>query len=50
MTSNMIYVVGLGVGLKCSSKIHLNTQLVGRVCIVCNIEDREDRILSTMIE
>ena len=26
MTSNMIYIVALGVGLKCPSKIHLNTQ------------------------
>ena len=26
ITSNMIYIVALGVGLKCSRKIHLNTQ------------------------
>ena len=26
MTSNMIYIVALGVGLKCPSKLHLNTQ------------------------
>ena len=26
MTSNMIYIVALGVGLKCPRKIHLNTQ------------------------
>ena len=26
MASNMIYIVALGVGLKCSRKIHLNTQ------------------------
>ena len=26
MTSNMIYIVALGIGLKCSRKIHLNTQ------------------------
>ena len=26
MTSNMIYIVVLGVGLKCPRKIHLNTQ------------------------
>ena len=26
MTSNMIYTVALGVGLKCPRKIHLNTQ------------------------
>ena len=26
MTSNMIYIVGLGVGFKCPHKIHLNTQ------------------------
>ena len=25
MTSNMIYIVAFGVGLKCSCKIHLNT-------------------------
>ena len=26
MTSNMIYIVAFGVGLKCPCKIHLNTQ------------------------
>ena len=26
MTSNIIYIVALGVGLKCPRKIHLNTQ------------------------
>jgi hypothetical protein len=26
MTSNLIYIVALGVGLKCPRKIHLNTQ------------------------
>ena len=26
MTSNMIYIVALGVGFKCPLKIHLNTQ------------------------
>ena len=26
LTSNMIYIVALGVGLKCPRKIHLNTQ------------------------
>ena len=26
MASNMIYIVALGVGLKCLRKIHLNTQ------------------------
>ena len=26
MTSNMIYIVALDVGLKCPRKIHLNTQ------------------------
>ena len=26
MTSNMIYIVAFGVGLKCPHKIHLNTQ------------------------
>ena len=26
MTSNMIYIVALGVGFKCPRKIHLNTQ------------------------
>ena len=26
MTSNMIYIVAFGVGLKCPRKIHLNTQ------------------------
>ena len=26
MTSNMIYIVALGVGFKCQLKIHLNTQ------------------------
>ena len=30
-TSNMIYVVALGVGLKCPRKIHLNTQCPPRV-------------------
>ena len=29
MTSNMIYVVALGVGFKCLRKIHLNTQWEG---------------------
>ena len=28
MTSNMIYIVALGVGFKCPRKIHLNTQCV----------------------
>ena len=31
MTSNMIYIVALGVGLKCPHKIHLNTQWGGGV-------------------
>ena len=26
LTSNMIYIVALGAGFKCSRKIHLNTQ------------------------
>ena len=26
MTSNMIHIVALGVGLKCPHKMHLNTQ------------------------
>ena len=26
MTSNMVYIVALGVALKCPRKIHLNTQ------------------------
>ena len=26
VTSNMIYIVALGVGLECPRKIHLNTQ------------------------
>ena len=26
LTSNMIYIVALGIGLKCPRKIHLNTQ------------------------
>ena len=29
MTSNMIYIVALGVGFKCSHKIHVNTQCQG---------------------
>ena len=29
MTSNMIYIVAFGVGLKCPRKIHLNTQWRG---------------------
>ena len=29
MTSNMIYIVAFGVGLKCLRKIHFNTQCVG---------------------
>ena len=29
MTSNMIYIVALGVGLKCPHKIHLKTQWRG---------------------
>ena len=29
LTSNMIYIVALGVGLKCPIKIHLNTQWGG---------------------
>jgi hypothetical protein len=29
MTSNMIYIVAFGVGLKCPRKIHLNTQCGG---------------------
>ena len=32
MTSNMIYIVALGVGLKCLCKIHLNTQW-GALCV-----------------
>ena len=31
MTSNMIFIVAFGVGLKCLSKIHLNTQWGGVV-------------------
>ena len=30
MTSNMIYIVALGVGFKCPRKIHLNTQWGGQ--------------------
>ena len=30
MTANMIYIVALGVGLKCPRKVHLNTQWRGR--------------------
>ena len=29
LTSNMIYIIALGVGLKCLLKIHLNTHLEG---------------------
>ena len=29
ITSNMIYIVAFGVGLKCPNKIHLNTQCEG---------------------
>ena len=29
ITSNMIYIVAFGVGLKCPRKIHLNTQWGG---------------------
>ena len=29
MTSNMIYIVAFGVGVKCPRKIHLNTQWEG---------------------
>ena len=29
LTSNMIYIVALGVGFKCPRKIHLNTQCGG---------------------
>ena len=31
MTSNMIYIVALGIGLKYPSKIHLNTQWGGGI-------------------
>ena len=31
MTSNKIYIVALGVGLKCPRKIHLNSQWGGVV-------------------
>ena len=31
MTSNMIYIVALGVGFKCPRKIHLNTQWEGGI-------------------
>ena len=41
ITSNMIYIVALGVGLKCPLKIYLNTQNmcagVGRLCSVHRI-------------
>ena len=30
MTSNMIYILALGVGFKCPRKIHLNTQWGGK--------------------
>ena len=33
MTSNMIYIVALGVGLKCPRKIHLNTQCKGPMVV-----------------
>jgi hypothetical protein len=38
MTSNMIYIValGVGVGLKCPRKIHLNTQCPGPVRVNLN--------------
>ena len=31
MTSKMIHIVALGVGLKCPRKIHLNTQWAGGI-------------------
>ena len=33
MTANMIYIVALGVGLKCPRKVHLNTQWLERTKI-----------------
>ena len=38
MTSNMIYIVALGVGLKCPRKVHLNTQW-GRGQIFAKVGD-----------
>ena len=34
MTSNMIYIVALGVGFKCPRKIHLNTQCTLHIRVV----------------
>ena len=31
LTSNMIYIVALGVGFKCPSKVHLNTQCPSQI-------------------
>ena len=53
MTSNMIYIVALGVGFKCPRKIHLNTQcpqphLTGHrppipICVVGTATDEKSK-------
>ena len=40
MTSNMIYIVAFGVGLKCPRKIHLNTQWRGVFKLLKNYQRR----------
>ena len=37
MTSNMIHIVALGVGLKCPRKIHLNTQCRSTITLVVSL-------------
>ena len=48
MTSNMIYIVALGVGFKCPRKIHLNTQcpMASRLRRPCGREDYKGFIVS----
>jgi hypothetical protein len=37
MTSNMIHILALGVGLKCPRKIHLNTQCPSTITLVVSL-------------
>ena len=41
MTSNMIYIVALGVGFKCPRKIHLNTQCPPPLLAFCHVINKQ---------
>ena len=46
MISNMIYIVAFGGGLKCSRKIHLNTQFIHKeICQKLRVQYNKKKVL-----